>query len=40
MTLLEISSRIRFEENLMSEYFSDQYREYIRRTCRLFPKLV
>ena len=40
MTLLEISSRIHFEESLMIEYFGDQYREYMRRTGRLFPKIV
>jgi len=40
MTLLEISSRIHFEEKLMIEYFGDKYREYMHRTGRLFPKLV
>jgi protein-S-isoprenylcysteine O-methyltransferase Ste14 len=39
MTVLEIVSRIRFEEGLMLEYFGDQYREYINRTDRLIPKL-
>jgi protein-S-isoprenylcysteine O-methyltransferase Ste14 len=39
MTVLEIVSRIRFEEGLMLEYFGDQYREYMNRTGRLIPKL-
>ena len=39
MTVLEIVSRIRFEEGLMLEYFDDQYREYMNRTGRLIPKL-
>ena len=39
MTILEIASRIRFEEKLMLEYFGDQYREYIKRTGRLIPRL-
>ena len=39
MTVLEIVSRIRFEEGLMLEYFDDQYREYMNRTDRLIPKL-
>jgi len=39
MTVLEIISRIRFEEDLMLEYFGNQYREYMKRTGRLFPKL-
>ena len=40
MTVLEIASRIDFEENLMLEYFGDQYREYMKRTGRLLPKLI
>jgi protein-S-isoprenylcysteine O-methyltransferase Ste14 len=40
MTLLEVASRIGFEENLMLEYFGDQYREYMKRTGRLLPKLI
>ena len=40
MTILEIVSRIHFEENLMLEYFGDQYREYMNRTGRLLPKLI
>ena len=39
MTVLEIISRIRFEESLMLEYFGNQYREYMQRTGRLLPKL-
>jgi protein-S-isoprenylcysteine O-methyltransferase Ste14 len=38
MTLLEITSRIGFEESLMLEYFGDQYREYMKRTGRLLPR--
>jgi len=38
MTVLEISSRIGFEESLMLEYFGDQYREYMKRTGRLLPR--
>ena len=40
MTVLEVASRISFEENLMMEYFGDQYREYMKRTGRLLPKLI
>ena len=40
MTVLEVASRIGFEENLMLEYFGDQYREYMERTGRLLPKLI
>ena len=40
MTLLEVASRIGFEENLMLEYFGDQYREYRKRTGRLLPKII
>ena len=39
MTILETASRIRFEESLMVEYFGDQYREYMKQTGRLFPKV-
>lgn len=39
MVILEIASRIHFEESLMIEYFGDQYREYMKRTGRLFPKV-
>jgi protein-S-isoprenylcysteine O-methyltransferase Ste14 len=39
MTVLEVFSRIGFEENLMLEYFGDQYRSYMKKTGRLFPRL-
>ncbi len=39
MTLLEIASRMGFEESLMLEYFGEQYRDYMKRTGRLFPRL-
>jgi protein-S-isoprenylcysteine O-methyltransferase Ste14 len=40
MTILEIISRIGFEESLMLEYFGEQYREYMKWTGRLFPRLI
>ena len=40
MTVLEVASRVSFEENLMLEYFGDQYREYMKRTGRLLPRLT
>jgi protein-S-isoprenylcysteine O-methyltransferase Ste14 len=40
MTVLDITSRIGFEESLMVEYFGDQYREYMKKTGRLLPKLI
>jgi len=40
MTILEVISRIGFEESLMLEYFGEQYREYIRKTGRLLPRLI
>ena len=40
MTILEVFSRIRFEESLMTEYFGEGYREYRKRTGRLFPKIT
>jgi protein-S-isoprenylcysteine O-methyltransferase Ste14 len=40
MTVLEVASRIGFEESLMLEYFGDQYREYMKKTGRLFPRLI
>ena len=40
MTMLEIASRISFEEKLMVEYFGDQYREYMQRTGRLLPRIL
>jgi len=40
MTILETISRIGFEESLMIEYFGDQYREYMKKTGRLLPKVL
>lgn len=40
MTLLEVASRIGFEEDLMLEYFGDQYRDYMKKTGRLLPRLI
>lgn len=40
MTSLEITSRITFEENLMLEFFGEQYSEYMKKTGRLFPKIT
>lgn len=39
MTVLEVASRIRFEEDLMLEYFGDSYRDYMRTTGQLIPRL-
>jgi protein-S-isoprenylcysteine O-methyltransferase Ste14 len=39
MTSLEIFSRIRYEEALMTEYFGEQYRAYMEKTGRLLPRL-
>jgi len=39
MTVVEVASRIDFEESLMLEYFGDGYREYMKKTGRLLPKL-
>jgi protein-S-isoprenylcysteine O-methyltransferase Ste14 len=38
MSVIEIASRIQFEESLMIEYFGDQYREYMKKTGRLLPR--
>ena len=40
MTILEVSSRIRYEESLMLEYFGEQYREYMKKTGRLAPRML
>ena len=40
MTIMEAASRVDFEESLMLEYFGDQYREYIKKTGRLLPRLM
>ena len=39
MVTLEVISRIGFEELLMIEFFGDQYREYMKKTGRLLPKV-
>jgi protein-S-isoprenylcysteine O-methyltransferase Ste14 len=39
MTILEVVSRISFEEPLMIEYFGDQYREYMKKSGRLLPRI-
>jgi len=39
MTILEVASRIGFEESLMIEYFGEQYREYMKKTGRLLPRV-
>jgi len=39
MTVLDLASRIGFEESLMVEYFGDQYRDYMKKTGRLLPRL-
>ena len=38
MTVLEVASRISFEENLMLEYFGEEYRRYMKKTGRLLPR--
>ena len=40
MTVLEVVSRIGFEESLMVEFFGEQYREYMKKTGRLLPKFI
>ena len=40
MTALEVASRIGYEESLMLEYFGDQYREYMKKTGSLLPRLI
>lgn len=40
MNALEVTSRIHFEESLMLEFFGDQYQEYMKKTGRLFPKVL
>jgi len=39
MTILEIASRIHYEESLMLEFFGEQYREYMQHTGRLSPRI-
>lgn len=40
MAVLELTSRIGFEEKLMLEYFGDHYRAYMERTGRLLPRII
>jgi protein-S-isoprenylcysteine O-methyltransferase Ste14 len=40
MIILEVSSRIRYEESLMLEYFGNQYREYMKTTGRFLPRMI
>lgn len=40
MTGLDIASRIRTEEAMMLGQFGEQYQAYMRRTGRLFPRIV
>ncbi len=40
MTVMEVISRIGFEESLMTEFFGEQYREYMKKTGQLLPRLV
>jgi protein-S-isoprenylcysteine O-methyltransferase Ste14 len=40
MTALEVISRIDFEESLMLEYFGDQYKDYMKKTGQLLPRLI
>jgi protein-S-isoprenylcysteine O-methyltransferase Ste14 len=40
MTSLEVASRVNFEETLMIEFFGSQYREYMKKTGRLLPKII
>ena len=39
MTLLEVLSRVTFEESLMAETFGDEYRNYMKHTGRFLPRL-
>jgi protein-S-isoprenylcysteine O-methyltransferase Ste14 len=39
MVILEVLPRIGFEELLMIEFFGEQYREYMKKTGRLLPKV-
>jgi protein-S-isoprenylcysteine O-methyltransferase Ste14 len=40
MVMLEVISRIGFEESLMIEFFGEQYRDYMKKTGRLLPKVL
>ena len=37
--IITVFSRMRVEEEMMIEQFGDEYREYMKRTGRLFPRL-
>lgn len=39
LTAVEVISRLRFEEALMSEHFNGRYQTYMRSTGRLLPRL-
>jgi protein-S-isoprenylcysteine O-methyltransferase Ste14 len=39
MVTLEVFSRIGFEESLMIEFFGEPYREYMKKTGRLLPRI-
>lgn len=39
MVTLEVISRISFEESLLIEFFGEQYREYMKKTGRLLPRI-
>jgi protein-S-isoprenylcysteine O-methyltransferase Ste14 len=40
MTVLEVASRIGFEESLILEYFGGQYRDYMKKAGQLIPRLI
>jgi protein-S-isoprenylcysteine O-methyltransferase Ste14 len=40
MTVLEVASRVGFEESVMLEFFGDQYRDYMKNTGRLLPRWI
>ena len=40
MNTFEVTSRIHYEETLMLEFFGDQYRQYMKKTGKLFPRLI
>ncbi|MFX1319689.1 MAG: methyltransferase family protein [Promethearchaeota archaeon] len=37
--LIVVTSRMRAEEEMMIEQFGDEYRDYMKQTGRLFPRL-
>jgi len=40
MVILEVFSRIKFEESLMVEYFGKDYSEYMKKTGKIFPRVI